>query len=305
MPTLTGPKRTRVFSLFTLAALSVFASFIILLSCIVITRDKHLAVIPILPLQSEMMTLPFLNPIHFTDDVSKRTEISITVATDAKTENNQSVECTSDGTFECYSLHMVTNATEIKTMSLGIVQHPGIALVAYGIPASFLYLTAVVTAFLFADLRLLYTSFTAFSSLLFMLAVTEFTGPVHILSAYVCFTNTMLFFFFVSRNIKKWYKCLRLFMVCFWTSVLLQLVWGILSITSTQTKGYVALQISVIASLLPLQFLLAHVLSVMGPVTIGVRVSERCKEFEIDTMEHCVSADSCEHGEAAAECETS
>lgn len=70
-------------------------------------------------------------------------------------------------------------------------------------------------------------------------------------------------------------------------------------------QGYVALQISVISSLLPLQFLLAHVLNVMGPVTIGVRVSERCKEHEIDSMAEASSVVSCENGEASVASEPS
>eukprot|EP00961_Rhodomonas_salina_P300024 3939412-Rhodomonas_salina.2 len=289
------------FNLLPIAMLAFVSTIIIVATAGAIRRDSEWASIPMV-YPSVYSNPPYRKMIDFSDDHNPSTlffwalshsnesrqvttSVADVVASLKQCPQSMGITTGHSDSFltafdheddSCEFLLLTTNVSQPKTLSMGIIQHPGFALIGYGIPGLFIMLSTVTSAASLAYRRLAIMGIVWFVSLLAVLAHSEIGDTAHTCLCTVMLVSAIGYHNVLLRKVWKWYKFRRLYQTSIWITALFHFVWLILCSQAWETQEYARFEVSTLSCFITLQFFASHILVMMSPVSISMRLPNPC-----------------------------
>eukprot|EP00961_Rhodomonas_salina_P164760 2220114-Rhodomonas_salina.4 len=173
----------------------------------------------------------------------------------------------------CVVANVVTNHTVHKTVSMGIVEHPGVSTLGYGIPVSIILGSKALLGILWAFDRLVVAALLSYVSFLFVLAHSELRDSTHVVSGFFAFASFLFCHWYVMKRTYAYYPWKVTYKWSIFTVSVMYTVLGFLSLTEWNSGAYVTYELCCIAALLPLQLFPCHIMRLMSPTELSIKMS--------------------------------
>jgi hypothetical protein len=197
----------------------------------------------------------------------------------AKTPAVYFQNCYPGSNSECEHISVATNESYHKTLSMGIIQHPGMAAVGYGVPVFILTVTSLLMSVIFFSYSIAFCTFVTYIAFLFVIGHSEFRNEAHIIMSFVMFSGVIIYHYLLASITSEWYKPYPIYRAVLVSVGIIYFAFGIMSITKWKNIGavYVDWEIACVGFMIPLQFFASHVMLTASPVEISMRLSPACK----------------------------
>eukprot|EP00961_Rhodomonas_salina_P296339 3936258-Rhodomonas_salina.2 len=173
----------------------------------------------------------------------------------------------------CVIANVFTNHTVHKTVSMGIVEHPGVSTLGYGIPVSIILGSKALLGILWAFDRLVVAALLSYVSFLFVLAHSELRDSTHVVSGFFAFASFLFCHWYVMKRTYAYYPWKVTYKWSIFTVSAMYTVLGLLSLTDWNSDSYVTYELCCIAALLPLQLFPCHIMRLMSPTELSIKMS--------------------------------
>jgi hypothetical protein len=187
---------------------------------------------------------------------------------------------------ECEYATGATSIAQHKTITLGLLQHPGMCIVGILVPAITVLLGFLLLSVSLHSKVLFITSTKTFIMLAFLMSVSETGFEIHYFAGLVFYICFILSHFFITVSVRRFYRFNWIYRIFLSFYALLVFILCVCSLTSINSKHFVDFQIAVVSLTVPLQFFVSHIMFVISPVTFSTVLSDQLKpEFDSDFCE--------------------
>jgi hypothetical protein len=198
---------------------------------------------------------------------------------------------------ECEYASGVTSIVRHKTLTYGILQHPGMCIIGILVPAITVLMGFLLLAVFLHSKALFVSSSKTFIALSFAMGVSETGFVLHYAAALVFYAAFTFSHFCLSRAVRSWYRFNTAYRSLLAVYAFLVSVLCIASLTNVDCKHYVDFQIAVVCLSVPLQAFVSHIMVLVSPASILTVLPDTLKHAHIPENNFREVAEPCKSDE--------
>lgn len=186
------------------------------------------------------------------------------------------MECSNEEGTECNVVTFVVNGTNANTMTIGVMQHPGFALIGYGIPVSVLCISAYLLSITLGCPRLIHVVLLGQVAFLCVLARSETNTGTHVIMSLFMYGAFFIFHFTVARRVAVWYRYKRLYSTCILFVTVMFSTMLILSACVSTKQSYARFELACMSCVVLLQVFVSHIMYTISSARIMSKLVQAC-----------------------------